>query len=611
MNAAIQSADSEGDPVRMESIEQVQRLLSSHLYVTDQRLATVIYLSLSMKKPLFLEGETGVGKTEVGKVLSEALKRRLIRLQCYEGLDQNSALYEWNYPKQLLQVRMDQEKRCGPGDWTDIFTPDFLIGRPLLDAVQSGARGEPAVLLIDEIDRADDEFEAFLLEFLSEFQVTIPEIGTIRAQGRTAGDYHFEPHPRSTRSTEAALPLSLDRVSDTGKGSRDYPVAYAPSKQGSGTADFRIHEKSPLDGLYQTSGCCRVTGLGGSASDPAPKTSGHQDSIRNPGLRIQVSRRPPALRSVRYGNNDGTWLGFRRLDSGCKGRKGANPSDSWEHSFPMGSPVSGERQHHGVESGLAISMVRFGRVLRSQGIPVTTGRVLDAIQGLAHIEIGRRSQFRTLLACVLVSNRRDLELFHRIFDAFWRRRPPGDSDESAFEEDGCKKSLAPVFPDILGVSPRDPDEIQQALFRASLEENTAKKPFQDLSAEELFSVEQAVKRLAHIVGTRISRRTRRSNKPGRLDFADTVRKSFRSWGEPVELKYKRRKRRKTRIHLLLDISGSMGRIRSILSAVWPRFGAIGTTDTHLRVFNAVDRGHFPVQGLGMASNSVQNDVFRV
>ena len=182
MNAAIQSADSESNHMRMESIEQVQSLLNSHLYVADQRLATVIYLSLSMKKPLFLEGETGVGKTEVGKVLSEALKRRLIRLQCYEGLDQSSALYEWNYPKQLLQVRMDQEKRCGPGDWTDIFTPDFLIGRPLLDAVQSGARGEPAVLLIDEIDRADDEFEAFLLEFLSEFQVTIPEIGTIRAK---------------------------------------------------------------------------------------------------------------------------------------------------------------------------------------------------------------------------------------------------------------------------------------------------------------------------------------------------------------------------------------------------------------------------------------------
>ncbi|MBI4776881.1 MAG: MoxR family ATPase [Deltaproteobacteria bacterium] len=168
--------------MRMESIEQVQTLLSSHLYVADERLATVIYLSLKLKKPLFLEGETGVGKTEVGKVLSEALKRRLIRLQCYEGLDQSSALYEWNYPKQLLQVRMDQEKRCGPGDWTDIFTPDFLIGRPLLDAVQSGARGEPPVLLIDEIDRADDEFEAFLLEFLSEFQVTIPEIGTIRAK---------------------------------------------------------------------------------------------------------------------------------------------------------------------------------------------------------------------------------------------------------------------------------------------------------------------------------------------------------------------------------------------------------------------------------------------
>jgi len=223
----------------------------------------------------------------------------------------------------------------------------------------------------------------------------------------------------------------------------------------------------------------------------------------------------------------------------------------------MGLPVSKERQQHGSESGLAVRVIRFGRVLRSHGIPVTTGRVVDAVQGLEHIDIGRRSQFKELLACVLVSNRRDLELFYTLFEAFWRRRPPDDSDESDLEENADTKPPTPVFPELLGVAPQDSEQLQPALFKAGLEENTAEKPFQDLSAEELLSVEQAVKKLARMIGTRISRRSRYSDKPGKLDFARTMRKSFRSWGEPVELKYKRRKRRKTRIHLLLDISGSM------------------------------------------------------
>ncbi|MBI4776880.1 MAG: VWA domain-containing protein [Deltaproteobacteria bacterium] len=223
----------------------------------------------------------------------------------------------------------------------------------------------------------------------------------------------------------------------------------------------------------------------------------------------------------------------------------------------MASPVSKEPQQHSIESGLTTRVIQFGRVLRSHGIPVTTGRVVDAIQGLEHVEIGRRAQFKELLACVLVSNRRDLELFYRLFDAYWRRRPPDDSDESDAEKGAEAKPRTPVFPEILGVAPQDSDQLQLALFRAGLEENTAEKPFQDLSAEELFSVEQAVKQLARVIGTRISRRSRCSAKPGKLDFARTMRKSFRSWGEPVELKFKRRKRRKTRIHLLLDISGSM------------------------------------------------------
>jgi MoxR-like ATPase len=166
------------------TIEQVQDILRAERYICDRSLATVVYLSLVMGKPLLLEGEAGVGKTEIAKVLSKVLGAKLIRLQCYEGLDANTALYEWNYPKQMLRIKLEEVEH---GDReaveTEIFTQDYLIKRPLLEAIQTDGAGPP-VLLIDEIDRADMEFEAFLLEVLSDFQITIPEIGTIAAKHR-------------------------------------------------------------------------------------------------------------------------------------------------------------------------------------------------------------------------------------------------------------------------------------------------------------------------------------------------------------------------------------------------------------------------------------------
>ncbi len=166
------------------TIEQVQEVLRGEKYICDRSLATVVYLSLAMGKPLLLEGEAGVGKTEIAKVLAKVLDAKLIRLQCYEGLDANTALYEWNYPKQMLRIKLEEVDH---GDKqaveTEIFSQEYLIKRPLLEAIQSGDPNPP-VLLIDEIDRADMEFEAFLLEVLSDFQITIPEIGTISAQHR-------------------------------------------------------------------------------------------------------------------------------------------------------------------------------------------------------------------------------------------------------------------------------------------------------------------------------------------------------------------------------------------------------------------------------------------
>jgi len=170
------------------SVEQWQEQLGAHLYIAERSLATAIFLSVRLRKPLFVEGEAGVGKTEIAKVLAEVLQRPLIRLQCYEGLDVSSALYEWNYAEQILQIRIweaaGQLASDGRSDRShgikDIFTPDFLLKRPLLQAVDQ-ADGRAPVLLIDELDRADEEFEAFLLELLAEFQVTVPELGTIRA----------------------------------------------------------------------------------------------------------------------------------------------------------------------------------------------------------------------------------------------------------------------------------------------------------------------------------------------------------------------------------------------------------------------------------------------
>ena len=165
-----------------ESIEKVQDACARGEYITDRALATTIYLAHNLNKPIFLEGEPGVGKTEVAKVLANITGGKLIRLQCYEGLDTNSALYEWNYTKQILQLRIDEAQGVDKDQiGANLFSETFLLKRPLLEAIQSDG-GAPPVLLIDEVDRSDSEFEAFLLEILSDFQITIPEIGTIRAK---------------------------------------------------------------------------------------------------------------------------------------------------------------------------------------------------------------------------------------------------------------------------------------------------------------------------------------------------------------------------------------------------------------------------------------------
>ncbi len=170
------------DQGSLNTIEDVQQAMFAQRYIADRSLATTVYLALKRRKPLLLEGEPGVGKTEIAKVLAGILNTRLIRLQCYEGIDVSTAVYEWNYTRQMLHIRlMEAGGASRQEEIKEIFGPDFLISRPLLQAIDP-SNTEAPVLLIDELDRSDEEFEAYLLELLSDFQITIPEIGTIQAK---------------------------------------------------------------------------------------------------------------------------------------------------------------------------------------------------------------------------------------------------------------------------------------------------------------------------------------------------------------------------------------------------------------------------------------------
>lgn len=166
-----------------DSIEALQEAMCAHDYICDRALATVVFLAMKLGKPILLEGEAGVGKTELAKVLATMLGAKLIRLQCYEGLDVNTALYEWNFPRQMLHIKIAEAATSTTAEQIEheIFSTEYLIKRPLLEAIQNGMT-QATVLLIDEVDRSDEEFEAFLLEVLSDFQISIPEIGTIKAE---------------------------------------------------------------------------------------------------------------------------------------------------------------------------------------------------------------------------------------------------------------------------------------------------------------------------------------------------------------------------------------------------------------------------------------------
>ena len=227
-------------PEATRTIEGLQEAFRAHGYIAERSLATTAYLALELGRPLLLEGEAGVGKTELAKVLAASLDTRLIRLQCYEGLDVNTAVYEWNYPRQMLEIRlMEARGEIDKASAHDIFGPEFLLKRPLLQALEA-TDGNAPVLLIDEIDRADEEFEAYLLEILSDFQVTVPEIGTIRAAqaprvvltSKNARGPRRAPARSMTRSSAAACTTG-STIRRRPRSSRSWPRASPTPRPGS------------------------------------------------------------------------------------------------------------------------------------------------------------------------------------------------------------------------------------------------------------------------------------------------------------------------------------------------------------------------------------------
>ena len=245
------------------SVDAMLELLTSRGYLAERSLATVTYLSLRMGRPLFLEGEAGVGKTEIAKVLSAALGRKLIRLQCYEGLDVASAVYEWNSAAQMIAIRLAEA--AGDTDReqlsSDIFAERYLIKRPLLQALEPDVAGAP-VLLIDELDRADEAFEAYLLEILSDFQVTHPR--TRHREGAASADrhHHLEPHPRNPRRAEAPLSLSLGGLSHCRARTCDRQVARAGHFREVVAAGRPLRAGAARSGFLQVAGRRRDHRLG-------------------------------------------------------------------------------------------------------------------------------------------------------------------------------------------------------------------------------------------------------------------------------------------------------------------------------------------------------------
>src|SRR3954466_3494460 len=500
------------------SIADLEDALLQQSYLPQRGLATALFLSLAIEKPLLLEGEAGVGKTELAKALAKATGARLIRLQCYEGLDVSHAVYEWNYARQLLHIRAAQE---GSVDEQELFGPDFLIRRPLLEAIASD---DPAVLLVDEIDRADDEFEAFLLEVLSDFQITIPEIGTMTARRRPAVVLTSNRHARAARRAQAPLPVSLDHPPVAGARDRDRAPTGAGGLGAPIRADGRVRRRPARAGSRQVAGRRRDDRL-----DAGARGAGVRGARRDR-RRADARRRPEVLRGLR--------------EAARRGRRGAGRRGT-----------RGGRRRHRVTEALTRDIVTFGRVLRGAGLEVGPGRIADALCGLDHVDITRQEDVYWTLRTTLVARREDLDPFDRAFDAWFLRRvgrTPArrDVDPRQLRKDAKRGRRAGVR----GAAPAgaEPDSIGH-----SAHEVLRTKAFAAMSPAEMAATRALIAGLATDRPERRSHRLRPHRRGRVLDLRALARASIATGGDPVARRFRRRVDAPRKLVVLCDVSGSM------------------------------------------------------
>ena len=399
-----------------DSINDLQTRLRAEQYIADRGLATSVFLALKLQRPLLLEGEAGVGKTEVAKVLASALDTPLIRLQCYEGLDIAHAVYEWNYARQLLEIRlMEASGAVSQNRDTaakELFDDKFLIKRPLLQAISAS---QPPVLLIDELDRADDEFEGFLLELLSDYQITIPELGTIRA------------------AQPPVVVLTSNRTRELHDALKRRCLYYWIDYPDFAKELSIIHDQG-AGGAVQTG----RTGHGVRAGAQGGRALQAAWRVRNP----RLDHRP---RRARQG---GARRRHHRPDTRHRAEEpGGHPG--YSRRTGAGDAESGETP--GTMSALLSNLLHFSRLLGDLGLDVQAVRTLDIVRALDQVEIGRRSDFYHTLRCLLVRRPQDIPLFDEAFRVFWRP-PPGNwttDDLRAMGEHrrtGAPKIEAPARP---------------------------------------------------------------------------------------------------------------------------------------------------------------------
>ena len=518
------------------SIDATVTMLRDGGYVPDRALATVLYLSLKMGRPLFLEGEAGVGKTEIAKVLADRLGRKLIRLQCYEGLDIASAVYEWNYAAQMIEIRAAEAAGTVDRDRLvhDVFAERFLIRRPLLQALADEPGGAP-VLLIDELDRADEAFEAYLLEVLADNQVTIPELGTIRAatppivvvttnRTREIHDalkrrclYHWIDYPGLRARTR-------DREGESTRRRR-------PSVEG----DRRLRAKTPRRGSVQESGRRRNARLGDGVDRTRPGGARSGDGRRHARGSPQIpGRHRPARRVADAGDPR---RGPRRLEPG------------------------------GMSDGrLADNILLFARALRRAGLPVGPAAVLDAIRAAELAGLGAREDFYWALHAVFVKRHDQHAVFDEAFRLFWRTRAQfdrmfdgmgGERERVAPPPPAARRAVEAMFEGLGGKAPRRIEVETDARLSASDREALRRRDFAQMTAAEIAEAERQIERL-RLPDDRV--RTRRSlgaPPPGSIDPRRTMRASLRTGGDMILLRHREPREVHPPIVILCDISGSM------------------------------------------------------